>query len=389
MMQLPRYSGAVLSHRDFLDGPMSNAAKNSKLVEILAATPARILVSLVVPVVTFLILNWSFVFMRDANAPRLLIALIALIVGVGGVWLLFLAMNHVVFQFPVRIRDTLLPYVFVGPALVVLLAYIVFPSMRTVYLSFLDRRMDEFVGLDNYIFAFTDPSMLVTLRNTFLWLILVPAFAVSLGLIIAVIVDRMSPTAEKISKSLIFLPLAISFVGASVIWRFIYFYQPPGSVQTGLLNAIVTSFGMDPQGWLVLKPWNNLFLIVIMIWLQTGFAMVILSSAVKGVPSDLLDAARIDGAGEIRVFFNVIIPYVSGTILTVTTTILILVLKIFDVVFVMTSGQYETGVVAFRMYQEAFVFRNFGRGSALATLLFIGVMPIMIRNMKEMKERRR
>jgi len=326
--------------------------------------------------------------MRAAAAPRIVIAVVALIVGVGGVWALFLAMNHFVSQLPIRVRDTLLPYVFVGPALVVLLVYIVLPSIRTINLSFMDRRGEVFVGLANYVFSLTDPGMIITLRNTGLWLVLVPAVSVTFGLLIAVIADRMSEFWERVAKSLIFMPMAISFVGASIIWRFIYFYQPPGFDQVGLLNAIWTFFGNDPVGWLTWRPWNNLFLIWIMIWMQTGFAMVILSAAVKGVPSTLLDAARIDGAGEIRVFFNVIIPYVSGTILTVTTTILILVLKIFDVVFVMTSGQYQTGVVAFRMYQEAFIFRHFGRGSALATLLFLAVLPIMIRNMKEMRARR-
>ncbi len=367
---------------------MSSVAKKDRAFEIFAATPARILVALIIPTITFFVLLWSFNFMRDSRAPRIMVAIVALIVGVGGVWALYLALNHLVTQMPMRIRDSLLPYVFVGPALAVLTAYIVLPSLRTVTLSLMNRAGTEFVGLDNYIFAFTDPSMLITLRNTFLWLIIVPAFTVSLGLLIAVLVDRMSETGEKVAKTFIFLPLAISFVGASVIWRFIYFYQPPGMAQPGLLNAIVVALGGSPQGWLTIRPWNNFFLIAIMIWLQTGFAMVILSAAVKGVPGDLLDAARIDGAGEIRVFFNVIIPYVSGTILTVTTTILILVLKIFDVVFVMTSGQFQTGVVAFRMYQEAFIFRHFGRGAALATLLFIGVLPIMIRNMKSMKERR-
>lgn len=367
---------------------MIDQLRNSRLAEIVGWTPLRIGVSLVVPVITFFVLHWSFLFMRAAAAPRAMIAIVALVVGVGGVWALYLAMNHVVFQLPIKARDSLLPYVFVGPALVVLMIYIIIPSVRTISLSFMDRRGEEFVGLANYVFALTDPGMIITLRNTGLWLVLVPAVAVTFGLLIAVIADRMSEFWERVAKSFIFMPMAISFVGASIIWRFIYFYQPAGFEQIGLLNAIWTYFGNDPVGWLTWRPWNNLFLIWIMIWMQTGFAMVILSAAVKGVPSTLLDAARIDGAGEVRVFFNVIIPYVSGTILTVTTTILILVLKIFDVVFVMTSGQYQTGVVAFRMYQEAFIFRHFGRGSALATVLFLAVLPIMIRNMKEMRTRR-
>jgi alpha-glucoside transport system permease protein len=290
---------------------------------------------------------------------------------------------------PQRVRDALRPWVFVGPGALILATYIVFPAIRTIWISFMNRTSDQFVGLRNYAYVFTDADMLIILRNTLLWVILVPAFSVTLGLIIAVMTDRLSSFWEKTTKALIFLPMAISFVGASVIWRFVYAYRPPGQEQIGLLNAIVTGLGTDPVAWIIQRPWNNFFLIFIMIWLQTGFAMVILSAAVKGVPKDLLDAARIDGCNEIRTFFSVIIPYVSGTILTVTTTILFLVLKIFDIVWVMTSGDFDTGIVASRMYEEAFVFRNFGRGSALAVFLFLVVVPVMIRNIRNMREQRR
>jgi alpha-glucoside transport system permease protein len=367
----------------------SETNMKDRLFDIFAAYPMRIAVSLVVPVITFFVLRWSFVFMRDAEASKLIIAIVALVVGVGGVWVLFWAMNNLVHHMPIRVRDLLRPYVFAGPAVAVLTFYLVFPGIRTIILSFMNRTSTEFVGLRNYEFVFTDPQMLIVLRNTLFWVILVPFFAVALGLVIAVMTDRLRPTNEKIVKSLIFLPLAISFVGASVIWRFVYYYQPAGTEQIGLLNALVTAMGGEPQAWLILRPWNNFFLIFIMIWLQTGFAMVIQSAAVKGVPSSLLEAARIDGAGEIRIFFNVIIPYIKGTILTVTTTILFLVLKVFDIVYVMTSGNYDTGIVASRMYQEAFIYRNFGRGSALAVFLFIVVVPFMIRNITQMREVRR
>lgn len=367
----------------------SESNMKDRLFNIFAAYPMRIAISLVVPVVTFIVLRWSFIFMRDAEASKLVIAIVALLVGVGGVWVLFWAMNNLVHIMPIRVRDILRPYVFAGPAVAVLVFYLVYPGIRTIILSFMNRTSTEFVGLRNYEFVFTDPQMLIVLRNTLFWVILVPFFAVALGLVIAVMTDRLKPTNEKVVKSLIFLPLAISFVGASVIWRFVYYYQPPGTEQIGLLNAIITAFGAEPQAWLILRPWNNFFLIFIMIWLQTGFAMVIQSAAVKGVPNSLLEAARIDGAGEIRIFFNVIIPYIKGTILTVTTTILFLVLKVFDIVYVMTSGNYDTGIVASRMYQEAFIYRNFGRGSALAVFLFIVVVPFMIRNITQMREVRR
>ena len=363
--------------------------KNNRLFEIFAATPTRIAVSLIVPVVTFLVLRWSFIFMRDSEASKFLIGIVALTIGVGGVWVLFAATNNLVSMLPTRMRDMLRPFVFVGPAVAVLLFYIVFPALRTIYLSFLNRTSTEFVGLKNYEFVFTDPQMLIILRNTLFWVLIVPFVAVAMGLLIAVMTDRLKPGWEKIVKSLIFLPMAISFVGASVIWRFVYYYQPAGYEQIGLLNAIVTAFGGEPVAWLIIRPWNNFFLLFIMIWLQTGFAMVIQSAAVKGVPSSLLEAARIDGANEIRIFFNVIIPYIKGTILTVMTTILFMVLKIFDIVYVMTSGNYDTGIVASRMYKEAFIYRNFGRGSALAVFLFIVVIPFMIRNITQMRENRR
>jgi alpha-glucoside transport system permease protein len=368
---------------------MSESAQNQGVATAQRTDPTRLGLSLLGFVAVVAVLYWGFIFMRDVADSKLVTAIVALIVGIGGIWALLYSLNNFVDSLPTRMRNALRPLVFAGPAALILGLYIVIPAIRTIWLSFLNRTMEEFVGLRNYIFLFTDPDMLIVLRNTVMWVVLVPAVAVSIGLLIAVMTDRLKPTWEKIVKSLVFLPLAISFVGASVIWRFIYYYQPAGTEQVGLLNAIVTALGGDPVAWLTIRPWNNLLLIVIMIWLQTGFAMVILSASVKSVPKDLLDAARIDGAGEIRAFFNVIIPYISGAILTVTTTILFLVLKIFDIVYVMTSGQFDTGIVASRMYQEAFVYRNFGRGSALAVFLFVVVIPVLIRNVKQQRELRR
>jgi alpha-glucoside transport system permease protein len=200
--------------------------------------------------------------------------------------------------------------------------------------------------------------------------------SVSLGLVIAVLVDRVKY--EPLAKALIFLPMAISFVGASVIWRFVYAYQPPGVDQIGLLNAIVTGAGFEPIGWLVNKTVNNFALIAIMIWLQTGFAMVLLSSAVKGIPKDVIEAARIDGANEFQIFWRITIPMISSTIVVVSTTIIVLVLKVFDIVFVMTGGNLDTDVIASRMIKEMFNFRNFGRGSAIAVILLLAVIPVMV-----------
>ena len=335
----------------------------------------------------------AFLFMRDSGAPKALIAVVALTIGIGGVWGMFYAGDGVVDALPRRLRDAVRPWLFVGPAILIVGIYIVFPAVRTIWISFFDRTSRVFVGLANYAFIITDVDMLLVLRNTLLWVVLVPLFSVLLGLLIAVLIDRIGRVVERIIKALIFLPMAISFVGASVIWRFVYYFQPAGYAQVGLLNAIVTALGGEPQAWLTQLPWNaigvpwmnNLFLIFIMVWLQTGFAMVILSAAVKGVPRELLEAASIDGAGEIRVFFRITIPHISPTVFTVSTTILFLVLKVFDVVFVMTSGNFDTDVVASRMYAEAFRFFDFGRGSALAVLLFIIVVPFMLRTVRRMR----
>lgn len=367
------------------------------LADVIIRGPLRVVISLIVPVIAFLALRWSFIFLRDSEAPKLLTVFVALVIGVFGVWILYFMTDDLVSRLPRRMQSKLRPFVFVGPGLVILSIYLIYPTINTFYLSFLDAKSKNFIGMENYIFAFTDPVMLVALRNNAIWLILVTFFSVAFGLLIAVMADRIGKW-EPVAKSLIFLPMAISFVGASVIWRFIYFYQPPNRPQIGLLNALVLRLGGEPVGWLIQKTleigpvtipaFNTMALLVIMIWLQTGFAMVVISAAVKGVPTELLEAARIDGANEIQIFFRVIIPHVRGTLITIATTIAILVLKIFDIVFVMTSGQLETEVVANRMYNEMFKFRNFGRGSALAVLLLLAVTPFMISNVRSLREQR-
>jgi len=358
------------------------------LIETLTTGPLRVVVSLIVPVVAFVVLRWAFIFMRDAEANKILIGIVALIIGVGAVWALYLITDNLVSLLPDRARETVRPFVFVGPALAILSVYLVYPTVRTIYLSFLDAKSESFVGFENYIFAITSPDMLIAFRNNLLWLVFVTGAVVSLGLVIAVMVDRIGKW-ESIAKSFIFLPMAISAVGASVIWKFIYSFQPVQRPQIGLFNAIYTALGGDPQGWLILKPWNNFFLILIMVWILTGFAMVVLSAAIKGVPGELLEAARIDGANEIHIFFGVIVPYIRGTLITITTTVLIMVLKVFDIVFVMTSGQHDTEVIANRMFREMFTFRNFGRASALAMILLLAVLPVMIYNVRSFEESRR
>jgi alpha-glucoside transport system permease protein len=258
------------------------------------------------------------------------------------------------------------------------------PSLYTLYLSFFDDRSNDFVGFDNYVWAFTTSTMFEAFRNNMLWLMLVTGFSVGIGLVIAVLVDRVRY--EPLAKSLIFLPMAISFVGASVIWRFIYAFRPPGTQQIGLLNAVVTSLGFEPVGWLIERSINNFALIAIMIWLYTGFCMVLLSSAIKGIPADIIEAARIDGANELQIFWRIIVPTISSTIAVVSTTIIILVLKVFDIVWVMTSGNQGTEVLASRMIKEMFNYRNFGRGSAIAVILFLLIIPVMVYNIRRFRE---
>jgi alpha-glucoside transport system permease protein len=228
------------------------------------------------------------------------------------------------------------------------------------------------------------PAIGITLRNNLLWLLVGTGGAVALGLFIAAMFDRVRR--EALAKTFVFLPLAISLIGASVIWRFVYTWRPPGQPQYGMLNAVWTTLGGQPVDWIHVPPINTFLLIIIFIWLQTGFAMVVLSAAIKGVSTEILEAARLDGATERQIFFRVIVPIIKGSIIAVITTIAIADLKIFDIVFVMTGGQFETDVIANRMYVEAFQFFNDGRAAALATILFLGVLPVMYVNLRNLRQ---
>jgi alpha-glucoside transport system permease protein len=345
----------------------------------------QLVASLVALVVTLVVLWFGFMFLRSNRLPQLAIAFIAIIWGVGGVAALFYVANLVVESLSEKWRDRIRPYVFVGPAVAILAWFLFIPTLRTFYLSLFSSNSSTFVGLDNFVAVFANREMLQSFRNNLLWMIFGTGGSVSLGLLIAVLADRSK--FETIAKSLIFMPMAISFVGAGIIWRFIYDYNPSGAGQVGVLNGLVVAFGGEPRAWLALvQPWNNLFLILVLIWMQTGFAMVIFSSAIKGIPDDIMEAARMDGATEVQIFFRIMIPYIMGTIITVTTTIVIFTLKIFDVVIVMTGGQYGTDVVATQFYRQFFTNRNFGYGSAVAIVLFIAVLPVMIYNLRQLRK---
>jgi alpha-glucoside transport system permease protein len=348
-----------------------------------------------------------------------------------------------------RIGEKLRPAIFLFPALAFLLVTLVAPTIRTIFLSFRDRRGEESVGTRNYRSIFGDATLfnmegagdIVTSRlfvvgaivaaialaivifrgvtsrrgidlsaptpvislttaailvllaamsalrgviwNNVFWVVFVTGLSTVLGLAIAVLADRSR--GENLAKSLIFMPMAISFVGASIIWRFVYAFTPAGEEQIGLLNAVWVGLGGEPQLWIQQGPWNNLFLIAIMIWIQTGFAMVVLSAAIKGVPAELLEAARMDGASEGQTFWRVTVPQIRSTIAVVITTLVITVLKIYDIVIVMTNGEFGTSVIATEMFQTAFVDRHRGIGAALAVLLLIAVLPLMFVNMRRVR----
>ncbi len=414
----------------------------------------------------------EFLEMREMKVAN---AIFMVIWGVGVVSLFFAGVNWVVEQLPAHVTALIQPYLFVGPAIAILLWALAIPTLRTVVYSLMDadganwiglkeasaaganyapvivqvlisalilivlylivrtvekrnigglakngvifrspalrgvlsfiaalcilvfpliaavRKINEANGLsvfplfENYKFAFTDMQMLIVFRNNLLWLVFGTFFSVFFGLLIATLSDRTSH--EKFFKTIIFMPMAISFVGAGVIFKFIYDYKGQGA-QIGLLNAIIESFGGSPQAWLQVPFWNNFCLIIIMIWLQTGYCMVILSSAIKGISNDLLEAARIDGANEFQIFFRIICPVISGAIIAVTTTVAIFSLKTFDIVRSMTGGQYGTNVIANEFFNQRFLYYNKGRASAIAVVLLILVIPVMIMNLRQFNERK-
>ncbi len=350
-----------------------------------------------------------------------------------------------------RLSESAQPWVFIGPALLLVTIGLIIPTIRTGILSLKDRGSENWVGLENYKWIFGNDDMfnmsgwtdIFTSRffiigmvalllgiwfarrlgktigvratydgpaplgwtavgvifiafavftslggviwNNLWWVFSVTTFATGLGLFIAVLTDRMR-RGEAVAKALIFLPMAISMVGASVIWRFIYIFRPPGEVQIGVANAITTSLGFDPVAWLIRPPWNTFFLIIVLIWIQTGFAMVVLSAAIKGVPNELLEAAEIDGATQSDSFWRITIPTIRSTIAVVVTTLIVIVMKVYDIVKVMTNGEFQTNVIANEMFDQAFRFTQAGRGSALATVLFLFIVPIMYVNIRRVRK---
>jgi alpha-glucoside transport system permease protein len=347
----------------------------------------RLLGAVAIPIVAFFLLWVTFDFLRSEDANRLIVVGVAIFVGVVGIFFLYWAMNRAIEMLPERYREGVRPYVFVGPALVILSVFMIYPVINTILISLKDSVGEDFVGLDNFRFVFTDQYMLRAIRNTAGWIILVPTVAVSIGLAFATLADRLT-RGESIAKSLIFLPMAISFAGASATWTLIYAFRPEGfGSNIGLLNGIMIGLGQNPVPWLQQQPWNNLLLMVIMVWMQTGFAMVVLSAAIKSIPDEILEAARIDGASELQVFRRIIVPTILPTIVVVTTYMVINALKVFDIVFVIGSPEANgTVVIAERMIDWFFISNHDGRAAAIAVVLFVAIVPVMIWNIRRFRE---
>ncbi len=319
------------------------------------------------------------------SGPKLGQMVLAVLVFFAVVLIIFFAAGRATgrFQRPVAIL------VFLVPAGLLMLVGLILPAIRTVIFSFQNDAADKFVGLKNYQWVFTTPDERTVLLNTVLWIIIAPVFATAFGLMLALLSDRMAARAENVTKSLIFLPMAISFVGASIIWKFVYEARDPSVPQVGLLSEIAIKLGWHhPPNWILWQPWNNLLLMVIMVWVETGFAMVVLSAAIKAIPADVIEAAQIDGATGAKLFRLVTIPLIRGTLVVVLTTIMITVLKVFDIVLTMTGGNFGTSVLSNEMWQQTFVQFSQGHGTALATILFVGVIPLIVYNVIMLRRER-
>jgi len=284
-----------------------------------------------------------------------------------------------------RGKERLQMFGFLGPALILLCIGLVYPLVRTVILSFFDKNGESFVGVDNYSWILTNSDTLLMLRNTLFWVVCVPLLSTGFGLIYAVLVDKAR--GEGIAKSLIFMPMAISLVGAAIIWKFIYAYREPDQEQIGLLNQILVWIGLKPQQFLSEAPGNTFYMIIMLIWIQAGFAMVILSAAIKAIPSEIVEAARLDGTNPWQMFWKITMPTIRPAVVVVVVTITIATLKVFDIVRTSTGGQFDSSVLAFEMYNQAFRAGEDGHGAALAVLLFILVVPIVGYQVRQLRQR--
>jgi alpha-glucoside transport system permease protein len=330
----------------------------------------------------------AFGYYPEKFGSKFVIAILAIVGGVGGAALLFYFLNMFVEGLPRRLSEGVIPYAFILPGLLLVGLMLIYPTFQTINYSFANSDSTAYVGLQNYKTIFSSSEFWQSIVNNILWLLIVPAIVVAFGVIVAVLSDKLSAGGEKVAKSMIFLPMAISAVSASAVWLLIYAYNNPGQPQTGLLNAIWTGLGGEPQTWLAIDTLklNSILLMVILIWLQAGFAMVLLSSAIKGVPEDTIEAARIDGATELQIFWRVVIPQIKGTIITVFVTVFITVLKIFDIVYVTTNGAYGTNVIANLFFNKLFAASEAGQATAIVVVLLIAVIPLIWYQVKHFRD---
>jgi len=313
-------------------------------------------------------------------APNLIMLVSGLLAFAAIVFLMFVLAE----RSSVKAQEWVRYLVFLVPALALLIIGLIYPAIRTLVMSFMDADSETFVGMDNYVWAFTRPEILQVLGTTAIWVIVAPLASTFIGLVIAYLTDRMK-TASAV-KSLIFMPMAISMVGASIIWKFVFDFQPNlKKVDIGLLSSLSKSLGITPPNWLLENPLNTFLLIAVMIWIQTGFAMVVLSAAMKNIPDEVVEASMLDGASQLKRFVQITVPMIRASIVVVLTTITIGTLKVFDIVRTMTGGNFKTNVIANEMYSQTFRSLNYGTGSALAIILFLGVVPIIWYNIRQLR----
>jgi len=313
---------------------------------------------------------------------RILTALIA-VIGIPILLVGYIQLGEwILSRLPRRIGQLMRPYVWVFPAVGFATVFMVLPTINTIVISFQNAK-GEPVGLDNYVFFFTNPETLTSLKNNILWLVFFTSAVVILGLFISILFDRVRY--ESVAKTAVFLPLPISAVAASVIWKFMFEFKPAGQTQTGTLNATIGTFGFDPIAWLVNTTTNNGALIAVGVWTSVGFAMVIISAALKGISSELLEAARVDGANEVQVLRRIVIPLLRPTLTVITTTMIITALKVFDIVYVLTSGAYGTDVIARQLFQRV-ANSDYGRAAAVGVVLLVAVLPVLLFNIRSFRQ---
>ena len=316
--------------------------------------------------------------MRD-----LFTAIQAVIAGIAITALIYFLLNLLIHRLPERAKRKVEPYVFIGPVLVLIGLFVIWPTLQSIRLSFMEEELDgstTWVGFQNFKDLFAEDYFASMLINNLMWIAIVPILTVSLGLAIAQLANNVGPRQEKVLKSIFFMPMTISFVSAAVIWRYIYAYSPEGGPQIGLFNAIWTALGGEPQTWFQIEAFkfNNILLMIILIWLSAGYAMVLLSAAIKSVPEDTLEAGRVDGASTGQIFFKIILPQIWPTAIAVFITVLIGAMKVFDIVLAMTGGNYNTTVLAQTFYLEYFIYGNTGKAMAAVVLLILAIIPVMV-----------